>query len=108
MSQLEETLAWHLKAAGIDGWEREYRFARHIGRRWRFDFAFVSCKLAVEVDGGTWSGGRHVRPGGFVKDAEKKNAATLLGWRVLHVVGRQVEDGTALVLIEQALAWEAS
>lgn len=60
----------------------EFRF--HNQRRWRFDYAFPAQKIAVEVEGGIWSGGRHTRGAGFLKDMEKYNAATALGWRVLR------------------------
>ena len=63
--------------------EQQYRF--HPTRRWRFDYAFPSVKLAVEVDGGQWSprGGRHNTDG----DREKLNAAAVLGWRILRYSG---------------------
>lgn len=44
--------------------------------------------------------GRHSRG---VKDMEKYNTATLAGWRVLRVTPKQVADGSALMLIEQAI-----
>ena len=37
----------------------EYRF--HSGRDWRFDFAIPSRRVAVEVEGGAFNGGRHIR-----------------------------------------------
>ena len=62
--------------------EREYRF--HPTRRWRFDFADPETKVAVEIDGGAFIGGRHTRGVGFVKDQEKLNTATSMGWRVFR------------------------
>ena len=59
-------------------------FAFHPGRRWRFDYAWPAQKVAVEVDGGAWTQGRHTRGAGFIEDQVKRNAAVLLGWRVLH------------------------
>jgi very-short-patch-repair endonuclease len=61
--------------------KREFRF--HSSRRWRFDFAFPSLKLAIEVDG---SG--HQRFGTASKDYEKLNEAARLGWRVLRFRSR--------------------
>ena len=61
---------------------REYIF--HPIRRWRFDFADPKNMIAAETEGGAWSGGRHTRGSGFVKDTEKYNQATVLGWRVLR------------------------
>ena len=100
-SPLEEMLALHLRAAGLPDPVREFRF--HPVRRWRFDFAWVGRKLAVEVDGAHWVNGRHTRPKGFANDLEKMNAAVLLGWRVLRFTGDQVKSGEALAQIEQAL-----
>lgn len=100
-SALEALLAVHLRAAGITGYVREFRFAP--GRRWRFDFAWWNERLAVEVEGGTWSAGRHVRPAAFALDCEKYNAAALLGWRVLRFTGDQIKSGLAIAQIEQAL-----
>lgn len=63
----------------LPGWDlvREHRF--HPERRWRFDFAFPSVKLAVEVDGRY-----HRTHEGVRNDCEKGNEAIRLGWRVLH------------------------
>ena len=44
----------------------EYRF--HSGRDWRCDFAIPSRRVAVEVEGGAFNGGRHIRPEGYLRD----------------------------------------
>lgn len=67
---------------GVGGYEREYRFAPP--RRWRFDFAWPLERVAVEIEGGIWTGGRHVSVKGFVSDCDKYNAAVLDGWAVLR------------------------
>ena len=59
---------------------KEYLF--HPTRKWRFDYAIPDHKIALEVEGGVWTGGRHTRPQGFLSDIEKYNAGTLLGWRI--------------------------
>lgn len=64
--------------------EREFRF--HPVRKWRFDFAYPVLKIALEVEGGIWTGGRHVNPLGYSKDAEKYNMATKMGWKVYRLV----------------------
>lgn len=76
-----------LKTAGIETDQEEYHF--HDTRKWRFDFAWVSAKLAVELDGGTWGkyGGRHNGDA----DREKLNEAACLGWRLLRFSGAQIE-----------------
>lgn len=86
----------------VDGMTREHRF--HATRAWRFDFAWPALRLALEVEGGTRSGGRHTTGSGFEADAEKYNEAALLGWTVLRVTSAQVRSGQALRWCEQALA----
>ena len=70
--------------------EREYRF--HPTRRWRFDFAWPELKVAVEIDGGTWMGGRHSRGGGQAKSHDKQNAAVCRGWKVLRFTNQHLRD----------------
>ena len=75
------------------GWVEEHKF--HQVRRWRFDFARPDIKLAIEVDGGIWNGGRHSGGKGQLADLEKGNAAIALGWQVLHFAPQQVASGEA-------------
>lgn len=79
-SAAEEALVRELEAAPLPGWDlvREHRF--HPERRWRFDLAFPSQRLGVEVDGR----GRHQTVAGVRNDCEKLNEAVRLGWRVLR------------------------
>lgn len=96
------TFAVVVTAAGLPSPIQEYRFAPP--RRWRFDLAWPSLRLALEIEGGVWTGGRHVRGKGFERDTEKYNAATLAGWRVLRVTTGMIRDGRALALLEQAFS----
>jgi very-short-patch-repair endonuclease len=66
----------------------EHRF--HETRKWRFDFAHLESKTAIEIEGGVWSGGRHTRGGGYIKDAEKYNEAAFAGWAVIRLVGSMI------------------
>lgn len=63
-------------------WQAEVRF--HPTRRWRFDFADPETMMALEIEGGVWTGGRHTRGKGFLRDIEKYNTATSLGWRIFR------------------------
>lgn len=87
-SKLERkfTLCW--LAANGPPLEREYRF--DPDRKWRFDFAHVASKHAIELEGGIWGNGAHSRGVGYTKDCEKYNAATLAGWRVLRFTGDMI------------------
>lgn len=58
---------------------REHYF--HPSRRWRFDIAWPSQMIAIEIDGGGFG---HQSMGGRQKDNEKQNAATSMGWRVFR------------------------
>ena len=106
MSPAEQLLAVQLEQAGIP-FEREYRFAPP--RKWRADFVidhYRYAPLLVEIDGGTWSLGRHNRPSSIAKEYEKGAAAAILGYRVIHCTTEQVNDGTCLSWIRQALGQE--
>ena len=101
MSDLEDTLEWQMRVAGLPPFEREYRFMR--GRRYRFDFAWPAFRLACEAEGGRWTGGRHVRPAGYEADCVKYSEAAILGWRVIRVTDTMIHDGRALDLVMRAL-----
>ena len=94
-------LLLQIRAVGLSMPVEEHRFCK---RRWRFDLAWPDRKLAVEIEGGTWSHGRHTRGKGFAMDCIKYNEATLLGWCVLRVTTGMVNDGSALQYVERALA----
>ncbi len=126
MSTAETLLAVQLEQAGIP-FEREYEFApeewcrangflssvRRLPRKWRADFALwdfpiakvkgIEADILVEIDGGGYVAGRHSRGAGMEKDAEKQSAAAILGYRVIRVTPKQVEDGRALAWIKAAL-----
>ena len=81
--------------------ELEYRFL--ASRRFRFDFAWPKLLLAVEVEGGSYVGGRHTRGAGFEQDCWKYNVALVNGWRVLRVTPKQITSGEAVAWIQQLL-----
>lgn len=93
------------RAVGLPMPEPEYRF--HPTRRWRFDFAFLAARVAVEVQGGLFVNGRHSRGAALLKEHEKLNAAAALGWRVLFVTPKQIANGEALRTVEAALTGDA-
>jgi len=63
----------------------EYRF--HPVRKFRFDFAWPTEKVAVEIDG---FGGGHQTNFNLSKDNEKMNLAQEFGWIVLRFTARQL------------------
>jgi len=94
-------LLW-IKAEKLEaGMEREHRFMKE--RRFRFDFAWPEAKVALEVEGGIWTGGRHTRASGFIADATKYAEATLRGWKVFRVAAPHIKSGEAVRWIKEAL-----
>lgn len=100
-SELEKTFLMQLRSKGLAVPQSQYQFTQL--RKWRFDFAWPSIRLAVEIQGGTFANGRHVRGMGYEQDCEKSNAATLSGWRVLRFGTREISEGRALKLVEAFL-----
>lgn len=110
-NEAEELLAIHLRANHLVA-DREYRFGANacggVGKGlrsrlvdaglkdWRFDFALVDLKIAIEIEGGGWSGGRHTRGAGFAADLEKYDAAMRLGWTVYRCDPSMVKSGRAI------------
>lgn len=72
----------------------------HPTRKWRFDFAWPQHRVALEIEGGAWSRGRHTRGRGFIADLEKYNEAACRGWIVIRTTPQHLETG-------QAGAWVA-
>ena len=100
-SSLEQKLKNQIIAFGLPVPESEYKF--HDTRKWRFDFAYPSKMIAVEVEGGVYNHGRHTRPKGFESDCQKYNEAAMDGWLVLRFTGNMVGDGTAVNTIKKAM-----
>ena len=84
----------------FSGWEAEHKFC---DRRWRFDFAHLQKGIAIEIEGGVYSRGRHVRPTGFLGDMEKYNRATVLGWRVLRLTPQQFDGLEFVELVREMI-----
>ena len=86
--KLERKFALFWQACGGSYLEPEYRF--HPVRKWRFDFAETDKKVAFEIHGGIWIGGRHQTASGFMHDCEKYTAAAMLGWRIIHLTSQDI------------------
>lgn len=92
-----------LRANGLRYPEVEYRFAKPLGRLWRFDYAWPDHDVALEVEGGVWTRGRHTRGQGFIDDIEKYNAATVNGWRVVRCVPSDLCSLSTIAMLKQLL-----
>lgn len=81
---------------------KEFKF--HPVRKWRFDYAIPEHRIALEVEGGVWTGGRHTSSVGFMKDMEKYNTATLMGWRVFRTTPDELYRLKTLNLLKTAIS----
>ena len=81
--------------------EKEWKF--HPVRKWRFDYSIPKYKIAIEIDGGVWTYGRHNRSTGYLADMEKFNAAAALGWVVLKFTPQQQYTRKTLEIIRQTI-----
>ncbi len=99
---------------------KEHRF--HPERMWRFDYAFIDRKIAIEIDGGSFGRvvichqckqpvKRFLKSGGTMliregsghntgpalnRDHEKFNEAARMGWFVYHFTPERIKDHTAI------------
>jgi very-short-patch-repair endonuclease len=98
--EIEFSLLWIDLHPDIDLFA-EYRF--HPPRRFRFDFANLETKIAIEIQGGVWmKKSRHKTGSGLVKEYEKLNLAAADGWRVF-LLCRDSIDEPNLNLIASAI-----
>ena len=89
-SDLERTFDTLWRQLGGPELVPEYEF--DPVRQWRFDRAHLYARIAIEIDGGTWNGGRHVTGAGYAKGCEKLNAAASLGWLVYRLTSDMLRD----------------
>lgn len=87
-SPLEAEFAYWFALLAVDYPPPEREVAFCPPRRFRFDFAWLPERVAVEVDGGVWlrGGGRHNAD----SDRHKLNIAASLGWHVLRFSERMI------------------
>lgn len=102
----EDLLAFQLKAVPERPiFERQFRI--HPNRKFMADFFFPRVKgssaLVVEVDGGIWTGGRHVTGRGVESDCEKSSLIAAMPARLMRVTPNLVRNGKALKWILEAL-----
>src|SRR5207342_352062 len=72
-----------LKVAGIE-FIKEHKFSVTTKRRFRFDIAIPSRKLAIEYEGIFGGKSRHTGVKGYTEDTTKYNLAHAEGWTVLR------------------------
>lgn len=119
-----EEFGVQLKLYMMKGWEKELRFARdlpfhithgmsHPGqyeladkkrREFRFDYSNQKLMIAVEIEGGIWTKGRHTRGKGYLNDCHKYNLAQAIGWTVFRFPSELVVSGHAINFIREFIA----
>ncbi len=97
-STLESGFEIYAKIGGLTIAAREFKFLDD--RKFRFDFAWPDELVAVEIEGGTFSGGRHTRGKGFATDCEKYNLAVFHGWSILRYVAADLKSRPMQVVDE--------
>ncbi len=97
-SYLEQQFERAIQRHGLPNPVREYHF-----HRWRFDFAWPKLLVAVEVDGGTFAGGDHVRGKGYQRDCKKNNQAQVEGWAVLRADREMVGSDEFAAIVKRML-----
>lgn len=106
---------------GIPEPEFEHRFAKDIGRKWRFDLSWETfasntyklaggdfpvihhCMVALEVQGGIFSHGRHTQGAALLDEWEKLNCAAVMGWRMLFCQPSELCMDATAQMIKRAL-----
>lgn len=86
--QIEKAKRDSLRAEFLTQWRRlggpelveEFKF--HLVRDWAFDFAHEASRVCIDLQGGNWVNGAHVRPAQYSRDCKKHNTAILMGFRV--------------------------
>lgn len=81
----------------------EYQF--HKNRKWRIDWYFEhgNRRVALEVEGGVYTNGRHTRAAGFLKDMEKYNALSEAGIFLLRCTPDELMTTKIFELVKRVL-----
>ena len=95
------TILWFAEM-GIPAPVAEHPFAPP--RRWRLDFAWPNELVALEVEGGAWVHGRHVRGTGYMGDMEKYNELAARGWLLVRTVPRSLHSDETVRYVRRAIA----
>lgn len=103
-SHLEAEMMLYIRSHNLQsGLVREFRF--HPKRKWLIDFAYPDKKIGIEVHGGIWNGkfGGHTSGSGRMRDMEKMNEASLLGWRIIEVASNHIKNGQAIEWLKKLI-----
>lgn len=85
----EELAGWLFGSYGLPKPTLEWKF--HPKRKWQADLAWPELMIAVEIEGGVFTRGRHTSPQGFIGDMEKYNAYAVMGILLIRILPSQIE-----------------
>ena len=91
--------AWREAGHPIGDLCTEHAF--HPLRTWRFDIAWPSIKVAVEIHGGGFG---HQSSAGRRADYEKWNAAAFMGWKLFHMETQNMFAAARLERVQTNIA----
>jgi hypothetical protein len=97
-----KVLADYCRRMGFPAPAAEHEFAKPV-RPWKFDFAWPGLKVALELEGGAFAGGRHTSGAGYRDDCAKYSEAALRGWLVLRVLTSDAHKPRSLGLVYRAM-----
>lgn len=94
--KLSQTMVFQLLWKDLGGQKLIEEHAFHPTRKWRFDFAHELSMVAIEIEGGVFrrGGGAHSHPSGILRDIEKYNEASFLGWSVIRLTEKNINEST--------------
>jgi hypothetical protein len=98
----------------LSHWMRRYprmppsnNYPFHLSRNWRFDFAWITHKVAVEIQG---MGPGHCSLSGMTKDYDKHMGALLDNWKVVYLTTTHLlpenEEGTCSIIARLLGIWQ--
>lgn len=96
-SRYEELFLLQYKKTCLPPLKREAYF--HPERNWRVDFLIEDHKIIIEIEGGIWMKGSHVRMHGYQDDCNKYNAAQVLGYKVFRFTSDDILEDRAVPFI---------
>ena len=94
-SKAKSEIEMVLKHGGYD-YVKELKF--HPSRKWRFDFAIESLRIAIEYEGIMSEKSRHTTITGMSADCDKYNTAQLLGWKVLRFTALNYKNLASILM----------
>jgi len=102
--KLQNMFRLHVKSSKFvpNTYVEEYKLP-NCKRKWRFDFAWPSHMLLVELEGGTWGKkpSRHTTGKGFQDDCIKYNEAELRGYCLFRFDTPMIRRLDALLTVER-------